>query len=68
MQAGTFGHVAGVGWVDYVAPKRRSAPVAIVRHALGKLPDLWSGWPYTWDCCPWCGGDCATPDQGEGPE
>lgn len=57
MVAGTFERVEGVGWIDLTAPKRRSSPVAIVKYGLGKLREVWDGWPYVFDCCPWCGGD-----------
>lgn len=55
--AGTFRWVDGMGWVDVLAPKRRSSPVAIVKHGMGRLPELYDGWPYTHTCGPWCGGD-----------
>ena len=56
MVAGTFEHVGGVGWIDVTLPKRRSSPVAIVKYGLGKIREVWDGWPYVFDCCPWCGG------------
>ena len=49
------------------APKRRASAIAKLRAHYGKQEDM-SGWPYTWTCCPWCGGDLDMPDNGEGEE
>lgn len=68
MRSGAFVWLAGLhAYVCVDAPKRRAAPSVVVRAHYGKAENM-TGWPYTWDTCPYCGGDLDTTDHGEGAE
>jgi len=56
------------GWIVTDIPERRPGVVALMRYAFGKSDTPPVRQPYTFDCCPWCGGDLAPLDDGEGPE
>ena len=68
MRAGEFVWLASLrAYVFPDGPKRRASPIAIVRSHYGKGENM-TGWPYTFDTCPFCGGDLDTTDHGEGDE
>lgn len=61
---GEFVFLASLGgWTFPAEPRRSPTASLMVRYAFGRVDHLPAsrGVPYSWTCCPWCGGDLVPP-------